>query len=488
MTASRIFRNFGTLSFVRLASDGFTFAFFVVLSRVYGQEGLGEYSFAMALTGLFALFGDFGLYNLTIKEASRHPAGVRELLGRVLALRLVLALASFAGLLAVLPLLPISPQGRLVVLLIGAYQYAYRITNGFAAIFVARERMGVVALLELALRLLSSLAGVAVALLGGSLVLAVAALPALAVLEIFAAGWLVMRRHGAPRLAGGFSSLAATAREAAPYGLSSVLFQLQSRVDVFLLGLLLGVAAAGVYNAAYRVIFLVSFLTYYAGVALFPAATRLFEEGREELVRLYRATLRSFALLGVPAAAGLALVAPDLVALIYGPEFEASAPVLRGLAPLLLLSGLKNFLSFFLMSCDRQVARVKVQSAAAAASVLAQLILIPLFGLLGAVAAGLVAEALLVACLIRSLAGELGSPGLGGPLLAAGVASAAFCAAFTGLPPLPIPAVIAGAVLIYGGALAAFPGVRRGELRLAWQWLFRRASGPGPLAPSGTRP
>ena len=49
----------------------FTFVLFVVLSRTFGQDGIGQYSFAMALTGFFGLFGDFGLYNLSVKEISR---------------------------------------------------------------------------------------------------------------------------------------------------------------------------------------------------------------------------------------------------------------------------------------------------------------------------------------------------------------------------------------------------------------------------------
>jgi O-antigen/teichoic acid export membrane protein len=485
-----VLRNFGTLTGVRIASDLFTFAFFVALSRVYGQEGLGQYSFAMALTGLFALFGDFGLTNLTIKEASRRPEQVRDTLGRILALRLLLSLASLAVLLAALPFLPLGESGRWVVLLVGAYQLAYRISNGFTAVFVARERMAPVALLEFGLRVASSLVGVAVAFLGGSLVLAVAALPVCTALETLVAFRLVARRHGAPRLRFERAGLVATAREAAPYGVSGVLFQLQSRVDVFLLGLILGVAASGVYNAAYRVVFLASYLTYYAGVALFPAATRLFEQGREELVRLYRATLRGFLLVAVPAAAGVALLAPELVALVYGPEFEASAPALRGLAALLVLSGLKNFLGFFLMSCDRQVERVRSQGWAAGFNVLAHLSLIPLFGVQGAVAGSLASELLLVALLLRGLAGELGGPRLAAPLAAAGLASAAFCALFAWLPRVPLAAVVAGSLPVYVLGLSAFPGVRRGELRMLLAWL-RRRGGQGaaaPLAPSGTRP
>ena len=48
----------------------FTFILFVLISRKFGQEGIGQYSFAVGLTGFFAVCADFGLYNYSIKEIS----------------------------------------------------------------------------------------------------------------------------------------------------------------------------------------------------------------------------------------------------------------------------------------------------------------------------------------------------------------------------------------------------------------------------------
>lgn len=471
---ARILRNFGRLSAVKVASDLFTFAYFVVASRVFGQEGIGEYSFAMALTGFFALFGDFGLYNLTIKEASTRRDFAVEGFGPVLVLRIALSLASFAALLAVLPWIPLSGQGRAVVVLIGAYQLAYKLTYGFAALFVARERMGVLAALEFGLRFVTALAGSAIALAGGSLVASLAVLPAVALLEIAVAGALAVRHFGAPRLRGALAQLPVAFRQALPYGLSSVLFQLQSRVDVLFLGLLLGVAAAGVYNAAYRIVFLLSFLTYYAGVALFPAASRLYQEAPEQLRVLYRDALRILVLLGVPAASGIALVAPDLIGRLFGEEFAASAPVLRVLSCLLITTSLKNLLSFFLMACDGQALRVRSQWIAALLNVALTWGLIPLLGVMGAALAAVASEALLVGLLVFHLRPSLGWPPVGSRVAASALASAGFCAPFAWLAPLPLAVVVPASLLIYAAGLAAFPDLRRAELRAVLEGLRAR--------------
>jgi len=474
---AKILRNFSAMTSVKVASDVFTFVLFVVLSRTFGQDGIGQYSFGMAVTGFFAVFADFGLYNLNIKEASRKQGSLRDDFGAALTLRAGYTLLGLTGLLVAVRFLPISEQGRTIVLLLGVYQFAYRLTYGFSSLFVAKERMGVVAGLEFVLRVVTAIAGVGIAFTGGSLVLAVGVLPAVAVIEVAVAFGLAVRHFGAPNLRVGWRETLATAKRAAPYGLSGILFQLQSRVDVFFLGVLLSEAAVGVYNAAFRVVFMLSFLTYYAGVAIFPAASRLYEESRDDLRQLYATSLRIFVLLGVPAAAGISLVAPELVSLVFGPDFSETVGVLRLLTLLVVMSGLKNLLSFFLMACDGQGRRVKSQWIAATANVALNAALIPSFGVLGAALAVILAEALLVTLLAIELRRRIGWPPIGSRILASVVASACFALPAWWVGSVPMRVIVPCALPIYVAALLAFRDVRRSEIHLAWSWLRVRVPG-----------
>ena len=49
----------------------------------------------MALTGFFVVFADFGLSDLSIKEMSRRNESLCEYFGKVLSLRLILAITVF---------------------------------------------------------------------------------------------------------------------------------------------------------------------------------------------------------------------------------------------------------------------------------------------------------------------------------------------------------------------------------------------------------
>ena len=47
----KIFKNFSFLTIGKVSGDFFTFILFIVLSRKFGQEGIGQYSFAVGLGG-----------------------------------------------------------------------------------------------------------------------------------------------------------------------------------------------------------------------------------------------------------------------------------------------------------------------------------------------------------------------------------------------------------------------------------------------------
>ena len=73
-SAGNIMRNFGFLTVGKTVGDCFTFLMFVIISRAYGQEGIGQYSFAIAFTGFFAIFADFGLglYRKELESKGYH--------------------------------------------------------------------------------------------------------------------------------------------------------------------------------------------------------------------------------------------------------------------------------------------------------------------------------------------------------------------------------------------------------------------------------
>jgi O-antigen/teichoic acid export membrane protein len=96
-----------------------------------------------------------------------------------------------------------------------------------------------------------------------------------------------------------------------------------------LLGFLIGANAAGLYNVAYRVIFVLMLILQFGSRAVFPQASRLHVDSSNDFKSLYHKFLNVTVLIGLPMAAGLWLIAPKFITLIFGEDFTESASVLR---------------------------------------------------------------------------------------------------------------------------------------------------------------
>jgi O-antigen/teichoic acid export membrane protein len=466
----RLFRNAGFLTAGRSLGDACNFVLFVAISRTYGQEGIGEYAFVMAITGFAAIAADFGLYFKTIRDIGRGRSGIEEYCSTIFAIRLLLVAINLAVIVLLVALVPMSLRLALLFLLLGAYQVTQTLVDGFAAILVAVGDARRAALVELTTRALVALLGVAVAVFGGSLVLAVTAFPVVS-LAMLVVAHRIARLHATVRLRRGQIPLRRVLLDAGPFALSEVLAQLAVRLDTILLGFLLGFPAAGLYNVAYRVILFVQMIPNYGAISLLPEVSRLHVTSEMELRHLYAIIVNVCILFGLPASAGVWLIAPEVIILLFGPEFGSSILVLRVLSPLLLLAFFRLMLSIFLMGCDRQLIRTKCEWLAAGLRILAAIIAIPAFGVVGAALAAVGSEIVLVALFIGALTPVVGIPKVATRLAISGIATAGFLVPFALMPQLPLAVVIPTAALIYFGVLCMFRSIRQGELQFIVQLL-----------------
>jgi len=101
----------------------------------------------------------------------------------------------------------------------------------------------------------------------------------------------------------------------------NVLNYLARNVDNALIGKFLGAQALGYYALAYRLLlFPLQNISWALGRALFPALVRMSDS---EQVRLgYRRVVEGIATVAFPMMIGMAIVAPELIHLLYGPQWE----------------------------------------------------------------------------------------------------------------------------------------------------------------------
>jgi PST family polysaccharide transporter len=104
------------------------------------------------------------------------------------------------------------------------------------------------------------------------------------------------------------------------------------RADDFLVGLVLGAAALGLYTAAYRILLVISeFIIWTIESVAFPFFSRLHAHAERIKRAFYTVTELSFAT-AVPAFLTLTLIAPELIRVAFGSQWDGAIRVLQVLA------------------------------------------------------------------------------------------------------------------------------------------------------------
>lgn len=191
-----------------------------------------------------------------------------------------------------------------------------------------------------------------------------------------------------------------------PIAFSLIFEQLLTSGDRFLIAAYLGEAATGAYAAGYALADRsLSIIFLWLGMTTGPLLISALEhDGRDAAQSVARQTGALMGAIGFPAAAGLALVSPDLARLMIGEELAATA---ASIVPLIALSGLMNGVMTHYFHTAYTLGRrtgsmALIMTGSAVLNLVLNAALIPLLGLHGAAWATVAAYGVaLIACVFH---------------------------------------------------------------------------------------
>ncbi len=305
----------------------------VVLARVLGPEGRGIYALAVLLPSLIVTFGNLGIGLATVYYVARGEFRRQEILGNNVLLSVsVSGIGVLAGLVIIFffgeTIFPgVSHDYLLLALVLVPVEFFFSYVNyvllgaqrikefNYVQIVQSALFLGFITLALLGLK-----AGVNGAILAG----------------LFT--WLIVDTlvfHLARRVAGGMDLKpnASYIKRTTTYGiqahLSSILWFLNYRVDMFLINAFLGAAAVGLYSVAVGLVEKLWMVSYAASTVLFPrVAAESEEERRKEFTPLVARTVLWMTAL---AALVLTLLSRWIVLLLYSEAFLPAVSALQAL-------------------------------------------------------------------------------------------------------------------------------------------------------------
>jgi O-antigen/teichoic acid export membrane protein len=400
----RIASNFAAMSLAEIIGRGTTLAVTIYLARKLGRPGYGQIEFAFNIVFWLVLIVRDTFEGIVVREVARHPRLIRPLVNHVLAVKGLLALGLFVGLVLVGCWKLTSPTDRTLLALYGLLLITT--ASGLDFVYRGTERMGLVAI-SLCTRPLVYALGVWWCVADVSRIAWVPLWLALGEAVGISLVWSrYIRQYGVPRPVLGFRFLRVFLRRGRSVCLIQLAQTVISSADVITVGLLSkGYADFGSYALSQRMITALLMLGLILQQVSFPVLARSWRQATESGKQSLNGLIQVLMMVLVPIAIGGAVLAVPLVRFLM-PRDYAGASLLLTLgiwrAPLLTLAYLYQST---LIAVNRESVGVRLLLVGAVVSGPLVAILFCHFGLPGASAAVLlIALGLVIAgysCLAR---------------------------------------------------------------------------------------
>jgi PST family polysaccharide transporter len=387
-------------------------------SRVLGPDGFGLVAFSQGLSFILGVIVGFGFEPWASREvavALGDRPRLSALTAQVTGARSILSGAAFAAATIVYLTSSVAEGSPEFV----AMAWLAAVGTGLNPwwFFIGHERVRLVALVAISCRVAAAALTFVLVQDPGDAWIVMALFTASAVLPALVN---TARMYGKvqPRWPSAGPSLQAI-RSSAPLFAGVAGRSLYSAMNVVLLGFLASRTDVAHFSAAERVIRSCTGLLIPVTVAMYPRVTRLYSTGNvggaRRLLRTGGAAVFSAASLG----AAIAFVfAPEILRLIYGPEFGAATEILRILAPILPITTVTSLAMTWLMARRSDSTIMRITLAGGALNVALAPILVHRAGVPGmavsVLCAELLAMSLALAITLRARRGRAGDDQVAG--------------------------------------------------------------------------
>lgn len=361
------------------------------LSRMLMADGIGTYSYVNSIATYFSLFAALGLSSYGTREVSRvrdNPRKASKLFWELSIIRLastLLCMGLYWGMILITGSdMRIYLAAGLVILTVGVdCTWFFQAMENFKILMM---RNFVVKLISVACIFLFVNGPEDLTLYfliqGGGMLLSNLVLFARLFKIIVPVPLRKMR-------------FAAHIRETLVYFIPTIATSVYTLLDRTMIGVITkDMAANGYYEQAHKIVNMLMTVITSLNVVVGVRTSYLFGQNKKKEIRQHIIrTFRFVFMLAFPLTAGLMACAADFVPWFYGEGYEPAIPLMVMFAPLLFIIGVSNVLGSLYLTPSGQRARSnRAIIIGAVCNFVLNLILIPLFGVYGAVVASLAAE------------------------------------------------------------------------------------------------
>jgi len=380
----RIVKNTGILLVANILSKFFGFLYFMLMARYLGAEGYGIISFALAFTGMFSILTDMGLQLLTVREVARYRELASKYLGNIIVIKFILGIITFLLIILSINLMGYPPGTKYVVYIIGLYVIINSFNTAFYSIYQAYEKMEFVGIGNIINSLLLFI-GVLIGMYLNFNVLGFALMYlVVSVIILIYNTVITILKFLRLKLEVDINFWRDILKKALPFALSSIFVAIYFWADSVMLSYMVGDRAVGIYNAAYRLVFVLLFIPAIYFTSIYPVLSKMYLQSKNKISFMYHRSLKYISIIGLLVGIITTLFAEQIILFIYGNEFFESAVVLKILIWAVVFSFMAHATVYTLNSINKPQIYTKITGACAVLNILLNILAIQKLGYIGA--------------------------------------------------------------------------------------------------------
>lgn len=366
-----------------------------ILSRYLGADGFGKFSFVFFYLMLFSCIAEMGLTPILIKYMNTNVNKSSEIQGKGISIGLGFTVLAVFLAWGGAYILNYESDIRYLIFIASASLFISFRDVAFRWIIEVPFRANLRMAYPVTLGILSEILGllsVLVAVYRNSSLEAIVAIYVLSNLPGFLLLILLSVRVTMPSFKREVISAYGIIKEALPIGLSNIMTIVYLVIGSLILFQFRGANEVGYYALAFRLITSLRIIPEAMMHSLFPFLAKAHLEGSGQVSIIFKTAMKYGALIAFPLAIGTVIVAPSVVVLLGGDNFKPAAMALSILIWATFLAFFNIIFRFTFNAISLQKYGLWISISMIAASVVFSLLLIPIYGFIGASYALVIAE------------------------------------------------------------------------------------------------
>ncbi len=376
----------------------FNFFIHLFLANYFGEIAFGRLSIAIAYIGTFDTIADFGLNQIIVREISKHPDKEGDLLGTGIIFKFLLSWTAIVSLLLIMPFMGYNPETLILIAIISInFFISTKISSTrtvFESVFQARLRMGVPVLcfiiddLLFAILILLFVRFFYLDLITTAILYVVCNLPGTIILvtRFFKLVKITLQPQ--------WQTMRYLFRECLPVAGLLLFSILTTKIDVLMLSWMKGEAEVGLYSAATRLVYPLSFLSTPLTMSLFPLLAQYYATSKEQFGKFARLGTKYVLLIGLLISVPLAFAADKIIGTFYIASYAPSAPAFQWLTVALGFMYLNFYFIDIFINAGKQKMVTFIMAVSLVVNVALNIWLIPKLSFIGAAFAKLASTVL----------------------------------------------------------------------------------------------